>query len=329
MNSSEKGIITDLRKKARSQSQICYNPLCSNKAIRSHIHQAEGPIREIATSDGKIVQLENTNTFFEKNLYGFKEKGIKQKGDVLTFWGFCNKCDSQVFSAIENKNVDYGLYKNQLLFSYRGFLSEHYKQEYNLKHYELIFESEKLSNSIKEQYVQRFLDFALTVKMGKTVKKLFEKNISQEDPSDFDFISFKLPRIDVCTSTTYSLPVAIRINTKEVLEKEFFPPAGNMNFINLIPNGNYLYVILGCLSDPKLKGGIDLQRVRNLDDKSKTKLISDILIRHVETWFVSKSLFNKWNQRNLTIEIIKQIEKYFPVHMKNKYVKFNMFHDLI
>lgn len=329
MTNREKGIITDLRKKARSKSQDCYNPSCSNKAIRSHIHQAEGPIREIASTDGRIVQLENLNTFFEKKLYGFQEKGIKQKGDVLIFWGFCNNCDSQLFNPIENQNVDYSSYKNQLLFSYRGFLSEHYKQEYNLKHYELIFESNKLTDTIKEMYVQRYLEFSLDVKIGRTIKRLFEKNLKEVDVNDFNFISFKLPKIDVCTSSTYSLPLAIKIKSDEILKRESFPIAGNMNFVNLIPHGKHLNVILGCLSDENLKGRLDLKKIEKYDDKSKIKLISDILIRHIETWFISNSLYNIWNQRKLTTEIIRQIEKYFPVHMKNKHVKFNMFHDLI
>jgi len=299
MTKREKNTLDKLRKKARGKSQECYNPDCKNKAIRSHIQQVEGSIRSISTIDGKIIQLEDLYLSHNSKPYGFKEKGIKQKGNVLTFWGFCNTCDSRIFKNIESKHIDYASYYNQVLFSYRGFLSEFYKQEYNLKWYELIFKSNELSDETKKKYKNLYLVYLLNVKAGKFIKNLFESDLKKVT-TNFDFIHFKLPLIEICTSTSYSYPNEVVLNKaqfKKLISKDSFLPLSRYYFINLIPTKGELNVILGYNLDKSLKLHLDLNKILRLTKKEKIKLISDILIRHIETWFVSKSLYNIWKNR--------------------------------
>ncbi|KIX22442.1 hypothetical protein SY27_00905 [Flavobacterium sp. 316] len=330
MTNKEKEILQQLRKDVRSKSQKCYNTSCKNLAIRSHIQQVEGAIRKIASVDRKIVQVEDSDYFTSSSWY-FKEKGIKQKGDVLTFWGFCNKCDTELFKEIECNSIDYSNYRNQVLFSYRGFLSEHYKQEYNLKWYVKILQSSELTEECKKRFNNKYIQYQLIVKSGKFTKSLLESDLKRES-KNFQFINFQLPRIDICTSTVYSLPTAIILNDTLLQNLEIrktFPPISSSIFINLIPTNDALEVILGCHADKNIGGKLDLDKVKNYNQKAKIKMISDILIRHIETWFVSKSLYNIWKSRKMDHEIIKQMEKYKPAHMKSKHVKFNIFHDII
>jgi hypothetical protein len=328
MTNKEKGILERLRKNTKNVSHKCYNPNCDNLAIRSHIQQVEGAIRQISRVDGKIIQVEDLDSF-NSNSWDFKEKGIKHKGDVLTFWGFCNKCDSETFKVIENGTVDYSEYKNQVLFSYRGFLSELNKQEFNLKWYLNIFQSSELSKEIKNQYRSKYIQFSILVKSGRSTKMLLESDL-KNSTKHFDFINFTLPRIDICTSTAYSLPAAIDIDDKIIEEfenMETIPPFSAVNFVNIIPIKNGLEVILGCHNQNDLKGKLQLEKISLMNEKDKFKLLSDILIRHIETWFVSKSLFNTWKSRNMASEILKQMEKYRPHNMKRRHIKFNMFQE--
>lgn len=330
MTNEEKGILNQLRTKVRSRPQKCYNPDCSNDSIRSHIQQVEGPIREISPS-GRIVQLEEIDPHFSNRKYRFKEKGISQQGDVLTFWGFCNSCDSKLFREIERDDIDFKLYRTQLLYSYRGYLSEFYKQEYNLKHYLEIFNSNKLSVAVKERYRPLDLQYRLIVKSGQSTKKLLEHDI-KHGTQNFEFIHFTIPRIEVCTSTAYALPVAIRVNEEFVADiesRDSFSFGNTPIFINLVPKEKFLNVILGCHKDKTLKGRLDLEKIQKYNCHDKVKLISDILIRHIETWFVSLNLYNIWKQRNMDNEILRQIEIYLSPLMKTKHVKFNMFRDIV
>lgn len=328
MTDSEKNLISKLRKQTRAKSQKCYNPLCNELAIRSHIQQAEGTIRCISPS-GTVVQLEDLDRRFNKMPYAFKEKGINHKGGVLTFWGFCNKCDTTIFREIEQKDTNFYEYKTQLLYSYRGFLSEYNKQEYNCKWYESILNCNNLSKNIKEFYSNLNNKFNLSVKLGKKIKLLFEKDLS-EGSCHFEFIYFKLPKIEVCTSTSYCLPIILSPQVIHDIENETITkPTISPILINLIPSETELNVILGCLSDKEIKGRLELNKIANLTQKEKIKFISDILIKHVETWFVSISLYNTWKQRKMNHEILNQITKYIPAEKKLSYIKFNMFQDVI
>jgi hypothetical protein len=330
MTNKEKGILEQLRKEVRRKSHKCYNPSCNNIAIRSHIQQAEGAIRNIASVEGKIVQVEDSD-YFKSSIWRFQEKGIKQKGDVLTFWGFCNKCDTELFREVESISVDYTNYRNQVLFSYRGFLSEHYKQEYNLKWYNKIFQCNQLSYQCKARYKQEYIKFLLCVKSGRYIKGLLESDLNSES-KHFKFLHFQLPRIEVCTSTVYSMPQDIILNDlllRDLASRDTFPPISCTNFINLIPTKDKLEIIIGCDVDQSLHGGIELDQVSKYDQEAKIKLISDILIRHVETWFVSTSLYNKWRSRKIDYQIIEQMEKFRPVNMKYEPVEFNMFQDFV
>lgn len=331
MTNREKGIIAKLRKIARSKTQQCYNPGCNNSAIRSHIHQAEGPIRAIASSNGKIVQLEDLDIRFNGKHYAFKEKGIKQKGDVLTFWGFCNDCDTRLFKNIESNEIDYSLRKNQLLFSYRGFLNEHYKQEYNLKWYELIFTSNDLPDELKKEFLSLKIQYIVSVMMGRTTKLQLEEDLFSGS-KNHEFIHFTLPRFEVCTSAHYSLPEYIEIENPfrlhlDWLNGQSLPLNTCPIFINLIPDDTKLNVILGCNSDKNLFGYIDLKAIQLFSEREKIKLISDILIVHIETWTVSLALYNTWKKEGTQQKILDEIEKYIPFSMKSFSPEFNMFED--
>lgn len=330
MTNKEKGILSQLYKQVRSKTQKCYNPGCNEMAIRSHIQQVEGAIRRISTPNGKVVQIEDLDPRFNQMPYQFKEKGIKQKGDVLTFWGFCNSCDSKLFKDIESENVNYSIYRNQLLYSYRGFLSELYKQEYNLKWYDLIFKSKGLSDEIKNSFSRLDQQFKLISKMGKTTKLLFEQDLTK-NTRNFEFIHLTLPKMEVCTSTTYAFPIKIKIDSK--LEKEIntensLPLISTPIFINLIPENKNLNLILGCLNNKKLKGRIDLEKIKKYNQKQHIKLVSDILIKHIETWFVSVSLYNLWVQRKMNLTILENMKNYRPAQMKTKHIRFNIFQDI-
>lgn len=321
----EKNILTQLRKDARSKSQKCYNPLCSNLAIRSHIQQKKGPVSNISI-DGKIVQFEDINFYFKGAFYDFKEKGINQFSDVITFGGFCNSCDTKIFKSIESNDVDYNCYSNQLLYSYRGFLSEFYKQEYNLKWYELIFRDNRLNEDVKSAFRNKNNQYKAIVSIGKKIKYLFEQDIN-EGIRNFKFIYFKLPKIDICTSTAFAYPQVIS-SVDQMNGFENTPLINNINFINLIPQRDKLNVILGCINN-NLKHSLDLDKIIHKTNQDKIKLISDILIRHTETWFVSTKLYNIWKQRKLDNEILRQKHKHLPAEMKFKHLKFNMFYDIV
>ncbi len=332
--------IHTFRNKVRRSTQKCYNPNCSENAIRSHILQVEGPIREISSTSSKLIQLDICSPH-EKCRYKFREVGIKdRKGDVLNFWGFCNSCDSNIFSPIENGNVDFSIYKNQLLCSYRGFLSELYKQEYNLKHFELILKDKEISERTKKRYNSKNQHFIMIVNNSRFYKSLFDKEIfrkknrlldlfvQRKRTQNFIFSHYELDRIEICSSTCYAFPGnKVPIDKIKLLSNfKYYDPISSLIFFSLIPQKDKTILIVGTnKTKPDYKTLLIIKYLDEATMEQRLKYVSDVLIKHVETWFLSTQYYNKLSNTKKDKKIIKNIERYFHNSMKRKDIEFNMF----
>jgi hypothetical protein len=325
MTNREKYIFEKLRDKARNERPQCYNPGCANLAIRSHIQQVEGPLRAIA-ENGMVVQLEDQRLFSESK-YDFKEKGITDsKGDVLTFWGFCNDCDQKIFNPIETPNSDLFDYKNQLLHSYRGFLNEMYKIECNLKLYNLLREHPEISNATNEAYTSNRNFAIINLAQLRYFKQLYEQDIVTYG-RHFEFTTLSLPPFEVCTSAIFCFPFAITITEEELWEYErgkIGEPTSSFISISLVPASDNLMVIvgqpLGSYSD-----GVNMKFLRTSALEGKLKFVSDILISRIETWCVSVGLYNKWKKNSRDKLILENIHKHWPLAMKEQLIDVNIF----
>ena len=111
------------KKNSDKKSRSCMFHKCQEKAIKSHVLQKNGILREIS-SNNHLIELCSPNPFEleEKGILDFKTKGIN---DVYTFNGFCKTHDSEVFKPIEvNANLNFDRKIQQSLFCYRGLCQE-------------------------------------------------------------------------------------------------------------------------------------------------------------------------------------------------------------
>lgn len=103
-------IFTDCSQKAKSETNTCMYPGCTNKSINSHIMQKNGILSSIA-EDKHLWELKIDN--FKKEYIGFKKKGINK---IYTFLGFCIEHDTSVFKKIETEGkIDFDDYTSCLL----------------------------------------------------------------------------------------------------------------------------------------------------------------------------------------------------------------------
>jgi hypothetical protein len=330
LTDEEKHILLRLRVQARKNNQTCYSPGCVNLSIRSHIQQAEGPLRLIA-KNGKVIQLE-LNNLFSTLRYKFKTVGIKDRhGDVLTFWGFCQECDFRTFQPIEKSSYNLYDYKNQLLHSYRGLLNELYKMDYNLKYHELVLNHENITDHTKSQFQRLKQEQMISSFFLKYFKELFEKDIVN-GTKNFEFLIVKLPYIEVCTSAIFSAPSAIAVNEKLLNRIETGPtlkPPHSIVLFSVIPCESHTFCILGQPSDLSFPDRINLNKISKYSPKDKIKLVSDFLIKNVESWCISLELFHNWQKKKRDKQAIHEIQKHLPVHMKGRDIKFNLFKDFL
>lgn len=329
--------LAHLRKATRLKPHSCYSNNCNNLSIRTHILQKSRILKNVS-QNGKVVQLTDLDPRLNGGVkYKFKLTGINDKrSDVLNYWGFCNSCDDRIFAPIEKiDEIDYESYKTHVLLSYRGYLSEIYKQEYNLKWYDLIFKAKDIPDQTKEIFRDLYVKFSMGIKDGQYFRKLFQSEIESDYTQNFFlFKKFVLPKFEIFSSTSYSHPKHFKFRSRN--EAEFYIAQLNPNdvdyvpqvlpiFFNLIPEKEGLIVIIGKLN--KNLFGLATEEF-DLDFSIITvaeKFVTDVLIKRVETWGLSINLWENWKSIGLDKTIIELIHKYLPVEMKFKDLDFNLF----
>lgn len=111
---------------ALSESQKCKYPGCREPAISSHVLQKEGPLRRIASADGKVMcvdklrgLLKYAQRMFDAGYVVPPELSKVGIGDAATYPGFCECHDMAVFRSIECGEPLHIGNKDQLVALYR------------------------------------------------------------------------------------------------------------------------------------------------------------------------------------------------------------------
>lgn len=327
MNKTEKQIINKLRLQVRSKSQRCYNPGCTNEAIRSHILQRNGILNKIADKNGYVYQLERTD-LYRNTTYQLKYSSIAG-GDVLTFWGFCKSCDYSIFKEVELQVPDFDSYRHNLLFSYRALLKELYKIQYNLKYFKAIQSCKSISITTKESYEENIFRHEFVEKIDLNLKHLMESELQFETKEHtFHFSKYVLPNLHVATSAIYTPPQIELFNPSSLSSDymdAFFNRSRVIVFFHLIPVDSGTIFILG---HHKNSSRADSLVFSEFNDKSKIEaLLSETLIKRIETWCISTSLFVKLKERGLDTRILQLKEENLGSMKLNK-IDFNLFEVL-
>ncbi|UOQ64875.1 hypothetical protein [Hymenobacter volaticus] len=334
-------------------SHVCYNPLCEthNMAINSHVLQNKvlwnHIIGKIHGKD-KIIQLSTSDyfqqlKFTEGRIYQFSPAGPEL--NMMAYWGFCNPpCDNDLFSSFEdNPNTDYSAPKTQLLLSYRAYLRLMQVDEYTIliideilrdplfadtpeaqkTHWRMI-RAEKIGNCLKHYILKRTLEWFISNPANNTALK---------------FITFELPRVPVATSTFYTEehyaildPGIVNNFTPDYRQK-----SDNMIsyseipivFLHLIPNDNSLTVLIGYSNLINNISGIPVDEITKLAIPEKFKLISDVLIKRVETWCMSPAFYENLKSTGQEEKILKAIDHHLDYENKHLPVEVNIFEGVV
>ena len=162
----------DIFLKSFKKDRICFNPGCKEIAINSHILSKNGIIRSISQNK-HLYLVDNSRYLFQQKLR-FNKIGIN---DALTFKGFCQKHDNEIFRSIEqNSDINFSNYSTQLLLSYRGILNELRKKEILIDVYNTMRKNEEVYLKLE---LQIFEEFYTGLKIGlkdlETYKSFIEK----------------------------------------------------------------------------------------------------------------------------------------------------------
>jgi len=270
---------------------------CQEQAIKSHVLQKNGILREISENN-HLIQLHPTNPFevSDKGPIDFKTTGVN---NVYTFQGFCRDHDNNIFEPIESEvGLEVNNIEHQALLSYRGLCQEIRRKEISIEWLEDMLNVMPLSN------VHLLLKHMQGHKHG--IENLnFFKNQFEESMSRFDFTSYffqtvKIPRIELCIS------VPLNIEFPDQGMRIPYPTS----FINVFPKDDHSFIIVGYHKDfPCTWTRNFLIKARN---KEKIfKLLSDLIVLRLEFWAMSPQLFKKISKID--------VERYKKIFMDNVY----------
>ena len=277
-----------IEKNVLNKKWKCVHKNCVNISINSHLLQKNGILNNI-TENGHIVQFGLNNVYnYSEGKFSFKKTGINK---AISLPLFCNEHDTLIFKPIEIDVIDFNNYYVQMLFSYRSICAEIRRKEITFEVENQSLHSEILSTMIDKEMVKSFLS---NVKLGiqdlTFFKKAIEKELNGNKQKDFSFHVFKYNCLDVCTSTVFS-PVPDGILNSFI--SQFSKKPWRQVFVNLVPQTDFLYVIIGFHNDFNSKWITKFISKWNTNDLEQQQLnISNLMATRVKDWALSISLYN-------------------------------------
>lgn len=309
--------LNDNWRKVNKTKQKCYHFGCNETAIKSHILQKNGILSEIATDNHlRMLQFD----FFKDGAPSFfKRIGIN---DAFVFKGFCQKHDSTIFAPIEQQEIDFSEYKNNLLFAYRTLLNERRKKEYNISFNNALNNEHGLFNtqndelSAQNQSGINDIDYYINIILSDI----------DNNTENFVFFERRINKQEVCISSSFSFEtVKEQLNQISSTGKDF--EILTAIFICFFPIKNKNILLIGYLKSMEDKCGKWVRNIFEIEEKILLKTISDLMLTRCEQWACSENFYKKNIQpREEEIEQVF-IDNFFSSSPDEVKIKFNIFEE--
>lgn len=286
-------------------SKPCLRPGCNCTAVKSHWLQRKGLLSNITAEDGYIVQYSPGSAFSEG---GFERKSAK-KSAMTWFPGFCDDCDTKVFSPIENGSPVFTDFKHQLLFSYRTVLNKLRKMELLTEsNNKALFWDSGISLGWKKHINNNKRELLYKVKYLHYYKHLLDREIYFDaKDSAFSTAHISLPKVEIAATVIINGGPIPAITYSELLKVSpliFARPEFTMNhiFVTIIPTENSLELVMCWLTESAGSINYPLLSSTQLAATSHEdvfKEISDMLIGPGDHWVMSDTFYNQLQAKGM------------------------------
>lgn len=271
---------------------------CPDCAIKSHVLQKNGILHEISV-DNHLIERVSANPFEmeEKGIADFKRIGIN---NVYTFYGFCQKHDTELFKPIETeKTLNLYSQNQQLLFCYRGLCQEIRRKEIAL---------EMLSDlrSIVPKDLSFLVDSVIDgnedgIRNLNYFKSELEGSITTGRNDNFYFETLEIERIELCISVPLNVgedEIPENMDYEEWKKNKRIPFV--TSFLNVFPKGSSSYIIVGYHKEFPCNWTMKfIERIKNSTRIEILKELSDLVTLRLEFWALSIPLFEKIDKSEL------------------------------
>lgn len=214
----------------------CCCPDCNEMAIKSHLLQRHPVLESLADSQNKLLQFEDNLEDARSGRWDLYSKKVRGINEAMQYHLFCSKHDSNLFNELECKNSKPESKRDCLLLAYRAACSVRHQEERRMHLYESKVEQE--TNEFNEVCLKNSLSFIR--RMDALISNLWEALSGKDDYYTFRMIA--MPCIPVAASDCI---VDEEDYIEHIMDETYCKPL-NCYFVNLIPDNNRLFLLLGC-----------------------------------------------------------------------------------
>lgn len=297
-------ILKNIRKNVNEKSWPCLHENCNTRSINSHLLQQKGILDNI-TEEGHLIEIKTRDHFQENQPdFNYKRVGIKK---AISLPLFCNHHDSALFKEIETHPISFNNKRTQLLFSYRSLCGELRKKEKILEINKRSLNSNILRDLLHPQGRKLLESQANGLTLGimdmTFFKTEFENDLSDDRQNSFTFRTYKFESVKICVSAIFSPLFPEQMESAKTLNPE--EPLSCV-FVNVIPQPNDLYIIVG-YHNKFTNSWIEdyIHSWGNLKTNQVQKKLTDLIGTRVESWSMAPSLLDK-----------------IPISTRNKFLKY-------
>ncbi len=149
----------------------------------------------------------------------------------------------------------------------------------------------EIETSIKMMFYTHSIGLNDGINNLRFFKSDIEKSLTNDNFSDYEFITIEIPKIDICISVPLDIGDISPLYNVEL-------PSLPTCFINIFPKNDKSYVICGYHKIYNSQWIINfIKRIQSTDNETIYKEISDLITYRLEFWAMSPKLFKSIEQK--------------------------------
>lgn len=222
-------------KYAKSYPYQCCCPDCKEKAIKSHLLQQHPILESICDEKNCLLQMVDNRKDPRSGDWDFYQRHNVGISDALQYKLLCKEHDNTLYKDLEQRNSLPESKRDCLLLAFRSACAVRHQEEQRLH----IYEKQRMGSEIGNERIA--VSHIFIRRMDAVVNNLWDA-INGKGDNNYLFRMIAMPRIDIVASDCMTDEEDLE---KHIMNDGYNAPLNSL-FINLIPNGDRLLLLLGC-----------------------------------------------------------------------------------
>lgn len=258
---------------------------CSNKVIQGHSIQKSKILKELV-HNGKVMSFDSRLSYVTSD---FEEIGIEK---ASTFFGFCNKHDTLIFSNIENKDYEESLEQN-FLHAYRACAKQYVEQRFALcVHKKMLIKFKDNPRNLQFYPVllrELELDRYLIELLDNCLNKFHIEILKDSSSRDYRIIFTLVKKFPYQSLLAENSLINLEHKTyaeskkKDTIHFKKVVPL----ILNVFPQKDKTFILLSCFSTDINKYRSLFSLINSNDKKSLENFYSSVILNQCRNLFIS------------------------------------------